>query len=331
MLGACFGGGRSQPLVSTRTGALTAAAVSWTSTEFLGRPTDTSVTLQAIAGQAVDAYVEYGTSSGSYPSTTSTATYADGSVQIVIGSLAPDTAYVYRLLSRVSGSGGDFTAGSEHHFHTQRAPGQTFSFAVQADSHQGFPAFYNDALYRRTMQNINAEGNDFMLDLGDAFSLDGTMETTATVGQKYLNQLAVFDLASHSTPVFLVLGNHEREEGWDLGELGSDVADTLPILNANARKQYFLNPIPDSFYSGDTDTSGDAVYVNGDHLRGDYYAFQWGDALFVAIEPYWYILVHREEAVRRRARRRSQHRAAWHALGLDAGPAAVRVAPADAG
>jgi hypothetical protein len=66
------------------------------------------------------------------------------------------------------------------------------------------------------------------------------------------------------------------------------VADTLPILNANARKQYFLNPIPDSFYTGNTDISGSAVYVNGDHLRGDYYAFEWGDALFVAIEPYWY-------------------------------------------
>jgi Calcineurin-like phosphoesterase len=289
MLGAagCTDGGRA--LVSTSQSAVSgAAAVTWTSTELLGRPTDSSVTLQAIAAQPVEAYVEVGTSSGSYPSATSPATFSDGFVRIVVGSLSPDTAYVYRLRSRAAGATDAFAPGTEHHFHTQRARGQAFSFAVQADSHQNFPGFYDDGLYRSTMQNILAEGNDFMFDLGDAFSLDGASETTATVAQKYVNQLAVFGLAAHSTPVFLVLGNHEREEGWNLTELGADVADTLPILSANARKQYFLNPFPGPFYSGDTDTSGNAVYVSGDHLRGDYYAFEWGDALFVAIEPYWY-------------------------------------------
>lgn len=284
----CSSGRRGGASVSAASGALSAAGVAWTSTEFLGRPTDSSVTLQAIAAQAVDAYVEYGTSAGSYPSRTVTTTFADGFVQILVAPLLADTAYVYRLRYRAGGSTDAFTAGGEHRFHTQRARGQTFSFAVQADSHQGFLGFYDDNLYRRTMQNILAEGNDFMLDLGDTVSLDDAVETAATVAQKYLNQLAVFDLAAHSTPVFLVMGNHEREEGWNLTELGADVADTLPVLNANARKRYFLNPVPDGFYSGDTDTSGGAAYVSGDHLRADYYAFQWGDALFVAIEPFWY-------------------------------------------
>jgi hypothetical protein len=27
---------------------------------------------------------------------------------------------------------------------------------------------------------------------------------------------------------------------------------------------------------------------NGDHLPEDYYAWEWGDALFVAIDPFWY-------------------------------------------
>ena len=140
------------------------------------------------------------------------------------------------------------------------------------------------------MQNILAEQNDFLLDLGDAFSLDDARETAATVGQKYLNQLAVFDLAAHSVPVFLVLGNHERETGWNLDDFGADVGNSLPVLNANARKRYFLNPEPDDFYSGNTDVSGGASFVSGDHLRGDYYAFEWGDALFVAIEPFWYTM-----------------------------------------
>jgi hypothetical protein len=291
--GGCTGGAGGATGAATSVAAVSALSgggVSWTSTEFLGRPTASSVTLKAISGQPVEAYVQYGTTSGNYPFATSPATFADGFVEITLSSLTPDTPYAYRLLSRVAGTADSFTAGNEHTFHTQRARGQPFTFAVQADSHQGFPAFYNDTLYRTTMQNILGEQNDFMLDLGDTFSLDGTNETADTVAQKYIAQLGVFDLAAHSTPVFLVLGNHEREDGWNLGELGSDVADTLPILNANARKRYFLNPIPDTFYTGDTDTSGSSLYVSGDHLRGDYYAFEWGDALFVAIEPYWYSL-----------------------------------------
>jgi hypothetical protein len=291
VIGACgAGGGTDVPVYVAAVSAVSSNTVSWTSTEFLGRPTASSITLKAIAAAGVEAYVQYGTTSGSYPSSTSPATFSDGFVEILVGSLAPDTHYVYQLLSRPAGSTGAFVAGSEHSFHTQRARGQTFTFAIQADSHQGYPAFYDDTLYRTTMQNILGEQNDFLLDLGDSFSLDDATETADTVGQKYVAQLAVFDLAAHSTPVFLVLGNHEREEGWNLGELGSDVAATLPVLNANARKQYFLNPIPDSFYSGDSDTSGNSGFVSGDHLRGDYYAFEWGDALFVAIEPYWYTM-----------------------------------------
>jgi hypothetical protein len=262
-------------------------SLTWVSTEFLGRPTDQSVTVKAIATQALDAAVEYGTTSGVYAEATTTGSFPDGFAEVLVSGLMPDTGYFYRLLSRPSGSTGALVAGSEHTFHTQRARGQTFTFAVQADSHQGYPGFYDDTLYRTTMQNILAEQNDFLLDLGDTISNDEVTETAATVATKYVNQLTVFDLAAHSTPVFLVLGNHEREEGWYV-DVAADIADSLPILNANARKQYFLNPEPDRFYAGNTDTSGNASFIAGDHLRGDYYAFEWGDALFVAIEPYWY-------------------------------------------
>ena len=275
--------------VTTRA-ALSATTVSWISTELLGRPTAESVTVKAIASRGLDAYVEYGTAAGNYAGQTSPGSFGDGSVEVVVGGLAPDTSYHYRLRSRPTGSSSAFAAGGEHAFHTQRARGSTFTFAVQADSHQGVPAFYDDALYRTTMQNILAEQNDFMLDLGDAFSLDDATETAATVAQKYLHQLAVFDLAAHSVPVFLVLGNHERETGWNLDDFGADVGNSLPVLNANARKRYFLNPEPDDFYRGDSDVSGDSSFVSGDHLRGDYYAFEWGDALFVALEPYWYTM-----------------------------------------
>ena len=58
-------------------------------------------------------------------------------------------------------------------------------------------------------------------------------------------------------------------------------------MGTNAQKKYFPNPVPDAFYTGNTDTYS---YLDGDHLREDYYAWTWGDALFVVIDPYWYTM-----------------------------------------
>ena len=54
----------------------------------------------------------------------------------------------------------------------------------------------------------------------------------------------------------------------------------------NAEKKYFLNPSGnDSFYNGDTATQADLEWR---HFKDDYYAWTWGDALFVVINPFWY-------------------------------------------
>ena len=68
------------------------------------------------------------------------------------------------------------------------------------------------------MHNIEDDQPDFLFDLGDNVSTDDATETTATVGQKYANQRDVFGIASHSSAVFLVLGNHENEEGWNFDD-----------------------------------------------------------------------------------------------------------------
>ena len=271
--------------IATVQRALTAADVPWIASEILGRPTDHSVTVNAIAGQAVEAYFEYGTASGVYGAQTTPTVFPTGTIEVVIDGLIPNTRYYYRKRHRPSGSPDDFIVGAEHTFHTQRARTATFSFAVQADSHQGFAAFHSSELYGLTMQNIAAGKPDFILDLGDTFSLDGTTETEATVRQKYLDQRPFFGLAAHSSPLFLVLGNHENEEAWNLDDFGANRAASLPVLGGNARKRYYVNPIPDGFFTGNTDPLPE---LDGDHLREDYYAFEWGNALFVAIDPYAY-------------------------------------------
>jgi phosphodiesterase/alkaline phosphatase D-like protein len=256
--------------------------------ELVGRPTDSSITINLMTGQGLEAYVEYGTISGVYAGSTASASFSDGIVEVVLSGLSPDTSYYYRVRYRPIGSTATFLSRGEHTFHTQRPRTGTFTFVVQSDSHQGYPAFYSDQLYGVTINNIAGEKPDFLLDLGDAVSTDDATETQATVRQKYLNQRLSFDAAAHSMPVFLVLGNHENEEGWNLDDFGANRQNSLPVLGANARKRFFLNPAPGgTFYTGNTDTLAE---LDGDHYREDYYSFEWGNALFVVIDPYWYTM-----------------------------------------
>jgi len=261
------------------------ADVNFLAQELLGRPSNHSIAIKVITDQAVEAYLQYGTVSGAYSSSTPPTTFPAGAVEVDLDGLSANSTYYYRLLFRPAGSTLNFSARAEHRFVTQRAPDATFTFDVQSDSHQGYTAFYTSTLYGVTLQNIANDNPDMLFDLGDAVSQDDSTETASAVQQKYLNQRTYFDLVGHSSSVFLVLGNHEREEGWYLDDFGSDVADTRPVLGANARKYAFLNPVPSDFYSG----NGDQVsQLTGDHLRGDYYAFEWGSALFVALDPFWY-------------------------------------------
>ena len=91
-------------------------------------------------------------------------------------------------------------------------------------------------------------------------------------------------LISLLVPIFIVDGNHENQEGWHLND-NSNPFLTEPVWGTNSQKRYFPNPVPNDFYTGNSDTySG----LNGDQLHEDYYAWTWGNALFVVIDPFWY-------------------------------------------
>lgn len=257
--------------------------------ELLSRPTDTSVTVNVVADAAIDAYFEYGTRPGVYSGKTDTVSVtANEPLLTLLSSLKPDTPYHYRMVYRRSGAN-TWTPREAHTFHTQRPAGSTFTFTVASDSHISITPFGNAALYQAMLQSLGRDNPDFHLDLGDTFSMD-TVRTQEQANTNYLAARAFFGLISPSIPVFIVLGNHEQEEGWHLAE-SNNLAETQPVLSVNARKRYYPNPNPllSSFYTGNTNkTSRGTQAISGDHLLEDYYAFQWGDAMFVAIDPYWY-------------------------------------------
>ena len=138
------------------------------------------------------------------------------------------------------------------------------------------------------MTNINNDDPDFCLDLGDTFYNDGATSQSA-VNTDYLDYRNTLYLGAigPSVPIFLTSGNHENEEGWNF----DDSPFSIALASVQARKAYYPTPVNDWFYSGNTDPLAaidEATY--GDELREDYYAWTWGDALFVVIDEFQYTM-----------------------------------------
>lgn len=254
-------------------------------TELLGRPTDHSITVKMFFADTVDVYAEYGTTSGVYTNQTSTQTFApDSPVVILIGGLQPDTKYFYRIQCRLTGAIG-FNARPEFTFHTQRAAGSTFTFVVQADPHMD--ANSDTALYRLCLQNQLDDAPDFMIDLGDFLMTDKLKDPSInqiphdTIPYRCNLLRSFYETSTHSVPLFIALGNHEGESGWNLNGNVNNIA----VWDAQERKKYFANPQPDNFYTGDTTNN---AFIG---KRENYYAWNWGDALLIVLDPYWYTSV----------------------------------------
>ena len=260
------------------------AQATFVATELLGRPTNTSVTINALAQEDLEVYFEYGTQPSVFTNKTAIANFSGGSpIEIIVGDLQSNTQYFYRMVYRQQGTS-NWIARDEHSFQTQRTQGSIFTFTVTSDSHVNI-LLGNVATWQQTMTNIASDHPDFEIDCGDTFAMD-TVTSASGAEQAYLYQRRFFDIVGNSAAIFLAVGNHEEQEAWHLDDTGNP-ATSLPVLGANAQKKFYPNPIPDSFYSGNTDPYS---YLADNHLREDYYAWTWGDVLFVVIDPYWYTI-----------------------------------------
>lgn len=244
----------------------------------LGRPTDTSITASLLYDTNTEGYIQYGTSSGTYPFKTSQFTAATGNpLEITLSGLKGNTKYYYTIQYRTQGSTQAYSNSPEYTFQTQRPSGQVFSFVVEADPHLDENSNYDS--YRLTLQHMLTQKPDFMVDLGDNFMSDkipGVNETDVT--NRNILFRDYWGTSSHSIPLFITIGNHEGELGW----LPNTGPSSLPTYAATIRKTYYPNPFPNHFYSGNS------VQSSNVGLREDYYAWEWGDALFVVIDPYFY-------------------------------------------
>ncbi len=187
--------------------------------------------------------------------------------------LDPATRYDYQILA--PGAGGDQALywGSVV---TQRRPGDTFTFALITDSHIGADLNYYNQGDPNVLASISAQVGaampDFMVNLGDMldfheYGFNAPPPDSAVSREAYLNYRTLLGDTLGNVAHFAVIGN------WD-GESGYYTPDVIQ-RSRQERMLYVPNP-------------GPTTYPEGGSPDEDYYAFTWGDALFIVLNVMTY-------------------------------------------
>lgn len=249
--------------------------------EILGRPADSSITVSVMSSGNINLYVVYGKHPGQYTdSTIIFSASANIPVAISLTNLDPDTQYYYCTRYKNAGAG-IFISGTEHSFFTQRQSGKSYVFTVESDVHL-YDKKGCENLYKICLQNEAQEKPDFMINMGDTFGDDHHPFTITNSQVDSLHKVyrPILGNICHSLPYLFCMGNHEGEMNYYLSQTPPN---NLAVYGTLARKKYFSNPVPDNFYSGNTD-----VEPYGMGQPENYYAWTWGDALFVVLDVYRY-------------------------------------------
>ncbi len=240
----------------------------------LGRPTTNSIAASLFAKSDLQITLAYGTAPGVYSTQTNPINLKAAVPQTIeLSNLTADTEYYYTILTNGAPS-------TEHSFHTARPAGNSFTFTIDADPHNRDPRFSGE-LYATTLGNVLADQPDFHINLGDTFMTEKVQARSYAVAEStFTDMRPYFGLLGADVPLFLVNGNHEGELGW----LFTSAQDKdLPVWSTQLRELYYPNPVPNSFYTGAS--SKDAALGAS---RDGYYAWKWGDAQFIVLDPFWY-------------------------------------------
>lgn len=269
------------PLPTTQISGVREVNPGLAGSSLLGSPSDKGILINTLAQSGMRLVVNFGLSENQLDQQTQPQTSADGAPIVTeLSGLRADTEYFYSVAVDV---GKGFFAAPTRSFHTQRATAKSFSFGVQGDSHpEREGSMFDPEMYHQALSNADAANLDFYMMMGDDFSIDklivdGTV-SQETVNERYLLQRTYLDNLGSSAPIFAVNGNHEQAAKYLL----NGTTENPAVYAGNARNTFFPLSAPNEFYSGD------ASQVEGVGYLRDYFAYTWGDALFVVIDPYWH-------------------------------------------
>jgi len=247
----------------------------------LGRASDQSITANLLADDAIEVILEYGTGANSLQKKTQPLTLQAGQpMELSLTGLSPNTRYAYRVQYRTPGQQA-FQARPICQFHTQRSPGSNFTFCVQGDSHPERPQMSEPNLYAQTLLHAASCNPDLYICMGDDFSVDKVRTVdTESLTAPYVLQRPFLSLIAQTASLYLVNGNHEQASLYNFNQ--KDELHEVAVGVQQARNQLFPMPATESIYTGDTQ------HFDGIGLLRDYYAWTWGDALFVVLDNYWH-------------------------------------------
>lgn len=245
----------------------------------LGRPTQASITISILFDAPADFYIQYGPNETSLNLKSDTFHFNSSfPTEVELQNLLPSQSYFYQVFYKPTSSI-TFNKSETYHFHTQRNPNENFSFTVEADEHlYDIKGVKN--LYDICLKNQASANPDFMLTLGDIFGDDHYPFTITEkeIDDLHKNYRPILGNITHSIPFYVCLGNHEGEMDY---YLNYKPGDNLAYYATKYRKLYYPNPSPNSFYSGNTDFENWGI-----GYPENYYAWKWGNALFVVMDVY---------------------------------------------
>ncbi len=203
---------------------------------------------------------------------------ADDVAQWSFDGLEPGSAYEYEI---VTADGDQETQQYQGELTTRRDPGTEFTFALITDSHiqprevtAGDSSTVNseEITLSQVAPEVEAFKPDFVINLGDKldfhpFGFNDPPPDGVYTRQAYLNYRRLLGDALGNAFQFGVIGN------WD-GENGNYTQEEID-RSREQRLLYAPGPDPDTYPEGGSDTQ-------------DYYAFTWGDALFVVLNVMTY-------------------------------------------
>lgn len=251
---------------------------SFDGTIILGRPTFTTMDISIMSNKNYSAYLIW--TSDDKSDILDKLKFENGIPEtITIVGLPKGEKVSYRLYYKATDEV-EFRKTKEYTFQLPRNKDESFSFIMQSDSHLLNKA--DRELYKNSMEMSASLNPDFFLDLGDTFLndqyRDAYVPSTEDVENTYIEQRPYFDIVTREAPLYLTIGNHEGE----YGSFFDGTLDNVAAKSTLARTKYYINPIPNEFYSGN-----DEKEELFGHIQ-NYFSYTWGDVLFVSIDPYRY-------------------------------------------
>jgi 3',5'-cyclic AMP phosphodiesterase CpdA len=258
---------------------------------FLFAPTTQGTSIDVVVGNHDAAYVQTRPDGDGAEATFVGEPVGDGVVRCAVHGLQAGTHYRYRVVSGTT----ELAAGR---FVTARPPGRAFVFDAITDSHVFVRDFSERELARfpldddelaeyaaqkahaervlpRVAANVAADAPDFLVHLGDVIDLHGLGNfndpppDASFIRRGYLDYRRLLGALPASVPHYLALGN------WD-GENGDYGAAEIEASRSQ-RRLWLPNP-------------GPRTYPEGGGPNDDYFAWTWGDALFVVLNVMTYTL-----------------------------------------